>query len=852
MLLTRIKAHLTASETKFMITASNTLRKTGFTIEDVASWAKIVSASNNEDMIDRFLSSKTERPTFLLLEILRREISHVRNLKLLLIYTWNQIMGKPVSTLTTLSETEIDARIPWSKVSNFSLRNTEPVYKPPVLQETTYTMILTRLLHQIRRLWPPALVSLSHMVSPIMFLNYGLGSSAFKVLDNRNHTKACKLLNHMIRLLSLPTSINPYQSMVHNWESQKILLELAEQFEPPLFLDQTSYRAITRVLNAQKKSENESKVSRLRARSWPPWRIDQDGMDAQRSQEEDFSRVVLATMQAKESGYQHGVQERVFRILGGQEPDGTPTIQTRQITKIRPEKIYRSLQELDVPPTIRCQQKIKFKGEKIYRPLQAQQFESAPVDHHEWAARITATRDVQEAWSAFSRFQEQGGKPSLSMYQAMLEKLIYEAIRTSRKAQYDASPGDGREVFPAVNDNFSKYYQRRLQPPTITELYNQMIEQPGLRPRGRFLDLLVSTARTPWEGLQMLFHSRMQPSLRHFLEHATIVDPTQIAKYLPGATLAAFIKLLCRFAPRAVSSSNNDSNPRTSINESGRLGIPENQLSILEIDWIEGSSPGMTNPLRHSVELLRQTQTRFRPAWYSLFKTLALHDVIIDRQLLGDPKNNLLKWQVMVALLHDFHQNNLELDPDGFLYVCRGLENAILASSMIPEEEQGGKFKLGSSQILIVVNEFMKISEIIPAPAAYRVPKLLHSIGGVHLHAYVRVLGLAGDHDGIMYVLRWMVENHEALAEIAMLSRNGPKLTRRTFTAMKVFFRNTDYAAEAEELVDSVENWDGWPSDHEAELYVEKWSRVEERAWREFLGEEDALDLELLSQGADA
>lgn len=792
-------ALLTAHEASFQATASGTLKKAGFTMEDVASWANIVSAPDTEEVINRFLSTKTEKPTFLLLEILRRDMSHVRSLKLLLIYTWDQIMGNPCSNLTTLSETEIDARIPWSEVSNFSQRKTDPVYKPNVLEETTYTMILTRLLHHIRLLWPPALVSLSHMVSPIMFLNYGIGSSETKSLNRRNHHRACKLLNHMIRLLSLPTSINPYKSMTYNWEAQKVLLGLAEQFEPPLFLDQISYGAIMSVLTAQKKSENESKVSKFRARSWPPWRIDQDGMDAQRSIEDDFSRAVAATTQAKESGYQEDTRGRASKILGGQEPDGTPTIQTRKLMMANPGKIYR--------------------------PLKVKRFELAPVDHHEWAARIVATRDVQEAWAAFSRFQEQGGTPSLSMYQAMLEKLIYEKIRAGRKAPYEAPAGDGREVFPPANDNFSMFYQQSLQPPTIAALYNRMIEQPGPRPAGRFLNLLVSTARTPWEGLRYLFHSRMLPKARHFLKNPKDIDPHTIKDHLPHATLAAFISLLCRFAPRAVTHYSSDSRLMDSAELSQDSKDSKNDMAILEIAWVEGPSPGMSNPLRHAVELLKQTQTRFRPAWYALFKTLALHDVLVDKKLVGNPKNDMLKWRVMVAALNDFHQNGLELDPDGFLSLCRCLENAILASFKIPEEERKGNFGLGSSQILIVVNEFMKLSETIPSPEAYQIPQLLHTISGVHLHAYVRILGLTEDYDGMMFVLEWMVANHDSLEKIAFLSRNGPKLTRRTFTAMRVFFRNTEYENKAEELVNSIERWDGWPSEGEAQQYTERWSR---------------------------
>lgn len=828
-MLTTSKFNLTKYERQFKDAATDTLTKRGLTMADVAGWARIVSAPDTDEMVERFMSTKTEKPTFLLLELLRRDISSVRTLKLLLVYTWDQIIGKPLSNLTILSESEIDARIPWSEVSNFSLQETTPVYRPPVFEETTYTVILSRLVQHIRQLWPPALVSLAHMVAPIMFSNYSLGSSDFKVLDSRKHHRACKLLNHTLRLFSQPASISPLKSMTYNWQAQKVLLELAEEFEPPLFLDQLSYRGILSVLTAQKKSQNEYKVSKLRTRTWPPWRIDQDGMDAQRSLEDDFSRVVTAMMRTKESGYHEDVQDRAFKILGGQEPDGTPTIQTRKL--ITPKPTW------------------------TYRPLQDKRFDLSSPEPREWAARIQATRDVQEAWGAFLRFQEQGGTPSLSMYHAMFEKLIYENARSGRNAQYDASPGDGKEVILPSNDNFSKFYQLSLQPPTIDALYNQMIEQPGPRPAGRFLNLLVSKARTPWEGLRYLYHSRISPMARHFLKKPYGVDPRSLKDHLPDATLAAFISLLCRFAPRAVPAVHDGSGSTTTdeAESSNDPAIVKNEISVLEINWSTDTSPGVSNPLRHSVELLRQTRTRFRPAWYALFKTLAFHNVIVDRKLVGDPKNDLLKWRVMVAALNDFHKNGLELDPEGFLSLCKGLENAILASFQITEEEQTGGFALGSSQILIVVKEFMKMSDVMLSPDSYRIPQLQHSISGVHLHAYVRVLGLVKDFDGIMHVLTWMVQNNEALEEIASLSRNGPKLTRRVFVAMRVFFTDTDYANKAEGLVNSVDSWDGWPSEYEAQLYTERGSRTENNgSLVEAVGKapEEGLEREVL-QGLD-
>lgn len=211
--------------------------------------------------------------------------------------------------------------------------------------------------------------------------------------------------------------------------------------------------------------------------------------------------------------------------------------------------------------------------------------------------------------------------------------------------------------------------------------------------------------------------------------------------------------------------------------------------------------------------------------------------MIIDRKLVGDPKNDLLSWRVMVAALNDFHRHGLELDPHGFLIICQGLEKASHASFNVTEEEKR-EFALHSSQIPIIVNEFMKMSKVIPSREEFRIPELLHAIYGVHLHAYVRVLNLAEDYDGIMYVLEWMVKHHEALEKLSTLPRNGPKMIRRVFVAMRVFFLETKYEARAEELVNSVERWDGWPSEYEAKKYIDyEWSGTEDESEEEISGE---------------
>lgn len=747
-------------------------------------------------MIGRFTSTPSKKPSFLLLEILRRDIPDVMSLKLLLIYSWGQLLGRKTRPdLIKISEIEIDSVIPWSDVT--PLYNNLPVPSIQHLrwESSSFFAIFRRLLYQARRIWPPAIVSISHMVAPFMHFHLGSGSGELMKLDNRTHTRLCKLFNQMLRVLALPTSINPLKSMVHNWQAQRVLLEMTTHFEPRLLLDRNSYRAVAQVLAASKKLERESRAATLRTRSWPPWRVEQDGMDAQRLPEDDLSRVVATTMQAKESGYSEGVEDRALRVLGGQEPDGTPTIPTRKLLKFRSRRYRLSTPSLQDDPEAQV-----------------------------WTARIESTRDVQEAWSAFIGYQEQGRQPTMSMYFAMIVKLQFEASRSSQTIQRKSWPGDGKEVLPPSNDNFSSFYQSRLQPPTIDELYGQM-RHAGIRPSGRFLTFLVQHAKNPNEGIKFLHDGRLNRRAVALLKGFNTINPV-VLKHVPEPTFAAFISLLCRLAPRIIPTTTSSTH-RQEQNESDNPGNPTedraseaNEWKILELGQ-RNLNRHRLNPLLHCADLLKMSQTTFRPAWYSLFSGLARRGVIVDRSLIGDPKNDVVAWKVLAAAVDDFHNCGLELDPQGFLILCIGLEKALLASFKFPERER--EDILGKSQIRIVVNEFMKMSEV--NETTHRtIPKLLHPIEGVHLHAYVRVLGLDENYDGLMNVLQWMVKNHTELDEMATQSQNGSKLIRRTIIAIKVFFGQTQHESDAEDLVNSVESWNGWPRDSEAQNYIDRWS----------------------------
>jgi hypothetical protein len=441
-----------------------------------------------------------------------------------------------------------------------------------------------------------------------------------------------------------------------------------------------------------------------------------------------------------------------------------------------------------------------------------------------WAARIESTRDAQEAWSAFMSYHEQGHQPTLQMYFAMIAKIQFEGARSGRKLQKDPSPGDGKEVFPPSNDNFSSFYQSHLQPPTSDELYQQM-RHAGIRPTGRFLDFLIQKARTPDEGIMFLHDGRINRRAVAFLKGFKTINPV-VLKQVPESTFAAFITLLCRFIPRIIPSTSSSNHTDTDhepdvthsqdrVSEMGGWEILETKRGFL--------SRRHLNPLLHCAFLLKTSQTRFRPAWYALFRGLARRGVIVDRSLVGDPRNDILAWKILAAALGDFHKCGLELDPQGFLILCIGFEKALMASFKFPEEQR--EDVLGKSQARIVMDEFMKLSAVeVNTTSHPTIPKLLHSIEGVHLHAYVRVLGLNEDYEGLKYVLQWMVENHAELDEIATQSANGSKLIRRTIIAMKVFFDRPGHEIKAEELVNSVDSWGGWPADEDSRDYLERWS----------------------------
>ncbi len=744
------------------LSALPALQRSGFGPEDVDLWAYILTAPTNEEVARRYLTCQSRTPTFVLLEVLRRPSLSPRSFRSLLFhsYTLTGLGGTPLPPET---EPEVTDSIPAGHTLPQSslVQSTGHIYHP--LEQTTFEVLACRLIRHARQVWPSALLSISNMV--VSYCRRLVGDEL--EISPRIYKRLSKLYNLMLLRLSLPASINPMKSMTYNWQAQRKLLISAAKFRPPLQLDKSTYRAVSQVLLASQKSFSERRFASLMQRTWPPWRKELDGMDVSRPRDVDISRVVAALSQMTEAGYAEDAIDRSLKIMGGREPDGTPTAQTRKLIKTRG-------------------QSLRTRHFRIY-----QNSEDSTV---EWAARITATRDVHEAWEAFQGFTRDGQRPSHSMYYAMFEKLIYRALTDTSRQSQESLAGDAKEPLPVMDDNISKSEMLRMQPPTVDALFWQMIRD-GISPSGRLLDLLVGNAPT-LEKVALYMHHGSLPSntLIQLLRKPAQMQRSALES-IPHGTFTAFIRFLCRPRHRCLT------NPSKVVG--GRESVAHFKLQ--------------SDPIIHALELVRRRQSSSRVVWHLIFRALSQREFIFDKDR-DQYGNDVTSWRLLETALREFLRAGILLNPDGFRHICIGLEKGLLASSHV-RRSTASHVQNGPK---LAKEIFADLTERIESE--YDLPTLLHRFDGYHLHPYIRVLGHIQDMDEIMVVLEWMVKHQEELSTNAKESSNAFKLLRRSLVAVRAFF---GWKEAEEEQVDrlkavmcQLDEWGGWPTDDEVEHYL--------------------------------
>ncbi|RYP75608.1 hypothetical protein DL771_002308 [Monosporascus sp. 5C6A] len=632
-----------------------------------------------------------------------------------------------------------------------------------------YLIFLRRLVYHVQRLWPQSIVTVARLTADYI-RNIPLEPKARGVRRD-GYTNRCLVFNTALLLFKRPANFEPVANMEFNWRAQKVLLALSDNLDRRLMINKLSFRAIRQVMIGLKRSAEERWVAMRYAKTWPPYRQDFDGLDAKRTPEDDYSRSVKAGILMKQEGYDEDDYDRALNILGGTSAE-SPTIQTRSL-----------------PPK-------EWKGDKEQWNF-----------FNRWGMKIRATRNVNEAWRAFTTFSDI--TPNVQVYGEMFLKLQARELHE----EADLLPGDSRETFPVHHNNLSEYELARQSPPTVAELYDQMISR-GIKPEGHCLYALVRNARTIQDGFRYLRDSPLDPVSVNSL--ALFKLPSyQALRRIPLLVFNSYIQLLCRLQP----------------DRRGRQKFHAEE--ILRI--------------RHAITLIKERLkphttegATFRPPWHAVFRALARPYICLanGRQAEDDAEALRTSTDLLSSVV-----TTVGMDPEIFKYYCRTIQKvavsrlASLQSSTENPYSQGFAATAAGEHVPLVTGRqdvlrelkafFNKLVASVEQAGGLEAPTFLHNIGPVHLHTYMRTLAFLEDTDGMVDVMRWMFRNRSYLDEEAeRKSSRGPALIAKTLCAFQAFAWPQLSAEQADEMARHMDgvaeaggNW-RWPTPEEVDRYV--------------------------------
>lgn len=829
------------------------LQSKGYDLEDLLTWSWIITAKTADQAAMRLtaysnkvrhdINGGKQVPTFLFTFLLRRQHFSSRGIRLMIGHGWDRLLHQHKSHAR-------DKQIIEDLAKN-------GLY--PRMTEHCLTMMVIRLLRRARETWPVGLISITSMITNHLNGDDTSRSGPKRGLSDNAIARITHIYNSILSLLAEPMRLRPFQSVTYQQQAQFLIIRKMYEFQPSLTIDRHGYQAMVRVQLAHQKIPKERRWAEMKAKSWPPWKKEKSGLDIKIVREKGRSRAGEVMMQSREAGYAPQGWDKVAAVFSGWDTDQSPTIQTRT-------QLYR-------PATSRS----SFSSNKDASDIEC--------DATLWAARIMCTRTLDEAWACFLSAREMGMQPSEKMYFSLFEKVIFhEKMSEVEKADNgnaqsiddDAAqkplPGDGKETWPIPGPTEAIY--TRKPAPNRDDLYEMMIDDK-MRLSGRFLNHLLRHARSFTEGARYLHLSTLSPkTIEGLLNEDTSKDQqfSSIIAYVDSHIFASFISFLVKSAA--------------------------NSTNYNERTFYMTSPPRIwSNPLRQAFRLMDIRKPPNLPPWYSLVQAMLYSSIIIDpmSHRLDQNSQRVMKWGVISSLLDKMEEIELQIDPKGFMLACNGLEKALVAISRLPlianhatysinvedyvlsDMESHGHQGLNSFQLQVenassrglarLKRYFKRISgwqrigrdrksrnqssglthESLVAEADFDPVTLLPRIHEIfhasELHAFVRVLGVGGDHDGILDVLRWMHQHHSELESAVDDTLNGRRLTRRCIVAIGASLERGSFyldnrnenrghgraspeiLQEAYNLVEDKSFWGGWPTSDEIEAYCSRFTR---------------------------
>lgn len=632
--------------------------KRGWSITDLMDWTWILSANTAERAAHRlaYIGQLSKRmtgphknvPQFVHIFLLRRTTINAPALRVLLLYTWDY--------MEWISQNKARAESGESMSQNISEHLCG-------MEEFKFMLIIIRLLRSARKVMPAACENIV-----ALFCRY-LGDSdlqskpklgGHRSTEDRSAALAF-MYNSMLQLVAVPASLNPFRSATNQQRAQFTILRRMNQFDPPLIVDRRGYRAVARMQLMYKKTAREREWALLKAESWPPWKDSRLGIYADIDPEYGISRAREVLNQAREAGYAADDWDDAASVLSGWDTDDSPTIQTRAILK-------DTVKNADV----------RTKNEV-------------------WAARITATRTLHEAWAAFLSYEDSGLKRFAVPYAAMFEKLFYDAKRESaiknsrtnllqRRNEEQILPGDTPKVYPLPVSPRDAIYVRTA-PPSIDQFLQKMIND-GIKPRaqGDILVRLLRHAPSLATGVRFLKYSSlpMTSTVALMTRHSNSIHDAEtqalVAK-IPAKLFNAFIRLLTRFAWKSADAASRARTSELHAATSDSAITEENLQAVVDA----------INPISQAIWLVHCRKPRERTPWYSVLAALASSRVItpLDSYTKFRSYSAIANWKTSCWLLECMEELDVVLDLAAMKILCTSLERAIFEAESIKRQKTG-------------------------------------------------------------------------------------------------------------------------------------------------------------------
>lgn len=646
-------------------------------------------------------------------------------------------------------------------------------------------LLATRLLRHARYQWPESMPWIASLFA----------TEAARICDTASEQEGLSpsmqsdvihFCNSFLGLLAMPTNLRPVLSSVYQQDAQFHVLRFMASQSPALPVTQVGFRATMRVQLAHAKTEQEREWARLKGPSWPPWMQKRTAMDEGKGYEFGASRASLIMHQMFEAGYPDGKWEKIVQMYAGWDTDLSPAIQTRTILPNAPIPLDR-----------------KYAEELL------------------WAARVRTTRTRREAWACFLAYEASTTPPSQQVYHAMFEKLHYSELDAQAKDVDSEShepadtmlvPGDRKEILPDPQSPMDRIYI--AEPiPSYKQLYHRMREK-GVRPTNRFLSFLIETSQDFSMVLELLESVKkdFNGGIQRLLD-ASLFDKPAVEE-IPGYFFTAFIRFLCNFGRWSHAPSVEPLRPSQAEHKL-RFKLDRHYL------------------FEYAYALLMYISPEHRPAWTSYMQSVIFGRYGANSSDL--PGKTMSQYNILCKLIDKMQEEHMDVDEDQFRLMCTVVRYAAQAAfnGSLGQEDARQVIASGPRQLRslfhTLVSAHLDPNPQVPKAADNSNPIPPQIPGPAILHNYVRALGMLHDHEGLYSFATWARANAAEITARAAAQHSGLKALRRTLIAMRAALdgrlhaRHTPVPEDLVELVktqvEEVEDWGGWPSEKEVDLY---------------------------------